>query len=153
MQRELAGDQELNFKKSARRRLVGAIALVLLMIIVLPMLLKDRSAASSEEKVTITLPSEQSQPEPSDFDSSIAPEDIAKPLPPVAQMPKEENIITKPAVVNKLGSDTVVTKPEKTLSAKKVADKAKDTETHKFYVQVGVFSDAANVKLQTKLSE
>lgn len=35
-------DQGLSFKKRARRRLVGAIALVLLMVIILPMVLEDR---------------------------------------------------------------------------------------------------------------
>ena len=43
----------------ARRRLVGAIALVLLMVIVLPMVLKDRSATQSQDKPIITMPSEQ----------------------------------------------------------------------------------------------
>jgi DedD protein len=164
MQREPASDQELNFKKRARRRLVGAIALVLLMVIVLPMLLKDRSAASTQEKVTITLPSEQAQSEPSDFDSSLAPEgtspesksleDTSKTLPPVAEVTKEENMTAKPVVVNKSVSEAVATKPEKTGPVKVVADKAKETETHKFYVQIGVFSDAANVKqLQSKLTD
>ena len=58
MQREIASEQELNFKKRARRRLVGAIALVLLMIIVLPIILKDRNSSNTQEKITITLPSE-----------------------------------------------------------------------------------------------
>lgn len=158
MQREPASDQELNFKKRARRRLVGAIALVLLMVIVLPMLLKDRSVASTQEKVTITLPSEQVPPEPSDFDSSIAPEGASPESksiasPPVAEVDKGESMTDKP-VVNKLGPEAVVTKPEKTEPVKEVVDKAKDTETHKFYVQIGVFSDAGNVKqLQTKLTD
>jgi DedD protein len=52
MQREPAGDLELNIKKRARRRLVGAIALVLLMVIVLPMILKDRSAVTPAENAT-----------------------------------------------------------------------------------------------------
>jgi DedD protein len=161
MQREPASDQELNFKKRARRRLVGAIALVLLMVIVLPMLLKDRSAASTEEKVTITLPSEQVQSEPSDFDSSIAPEgtspesssieDASKALPPVAELGKEESSTAKTPVVSKSDSEAAT---EKTEPVKKVVDKAKDTGIHKFYVQIGVFSDAANVKqLQTKLTD
>ena len=49
---------ELNFKKRARRRLVGAIALVLLMVILLPMLLKDRAASNPQSQITITLPNE-----------------------------------------------------------------------------------------------
>ena len=76
MQKETAGDQELNLKKRARRRLVGAIALVLLMIIILPMILKDRAATNPQDKITISLPGEQqtvTPAAPSDFDSSIVP--------------------------------------------------------------------------------
>lgn len=141
MQREPVSDLELNLKKRARRRLVGAIALVLLMVIVLPMILKDRAAINPAEKITITLPSEQSQPTPSDFDSSIVP---AEPADAVTDETKPETL------------------PEKETNAAtsanaEAAAPANDTpakETTKFYVQVGVFSDAANVKqLQTKLSD
>ena len=38
MAAEQSNEQEIQFKKRARRRLVGAIALVLLMVAVLPML-------------------------------------------------------------------------------------------------------------------
>ena len=52
----LANDQELALKKRARRRLVGAVALVLLMVIVLPMILKDRTALAPQEAIKITMP-------------------------------------------------------------------------------------------------
>ncbi len=143
MQREPAGDLELNLKKRARRRLVGAIALVLLMVIVLPMILKDRAAITPAEKITITLPSEQAQNVPSDFDSSIVPDEPAKAGIDEAELEsvpeKETNIATN--------ADAEAAKPVKKESAKEIA-------STKFYVQVGVFSDAANVKqLQTKLSD
>ena len=69
-------DQELTLKKRARRRLVGAIALVLLMVIVLPMILKDRSIKQPADEVTITLDSQRKPeilPEASDFDSNVVP--------------------------------------------------------------------------------
>jgi DedD protein len=142
MQREPAGDLELNLKKRARRRLVGAIALVLLMVIVLPMILKDRATITPTEKITITLPSEQAQTSPSDFDSSIVPAEPAAVIDEVApeSVPKKEtNIATN--------ADTEAATPTKEKPAKEIA-------SAKFYVQVGVFSDAANVKqLQTKLSD
>ncbi|HSF71966.1 MAG TPA: SPOR domain-containing protein [Methylotenera sp.] len=142
MQREPAGDLELNLKKRARRRLVGAIALVLLMVIVLPMILKDRATITPTEKITITLPSEQAQTSPSDFDSSIVPAEPAAVIDEVApeSVPeKETNIATN--------ADTEAATPTK-------EKPAKETASAKFYVQVGVFSDAANVKqLQTKLSD
>ena len=148
MQREPAGEQELNLKKRARRRLVGAIALVLLMVIVLPMILKDRAATTPAEKITITLPSDQATAEstqtaPSDFDSSIVPAESVQVLPEVIDE-------TAPEPLPEESTDTAA--PVKQTAKQETP--AKDSASHKFYVQVGVFSDAANVKqLQTKLSD
>lgn len=55
---EISNDQELSLKKRARRRLVGAIALVILMIIILPMVLEDRTAVTPDTPVKITMPDE-----------------------------------------------------------------------------------------------
>ena len=160
MQREPTGDQELSLKKRARRRLVGAIALVLLMVIVLPMLLKDRSAAEPKEQITITLPSESAATEPSDFDSSIVPAepintesanaaakviDETKPT-PAAKIDVEPVIDTEAVANNAKQTPTKETPAKETLP--------KDATNKKFYVQVGVFSDVANVKqLQAKLTD
>ena len=143
MQKEPAGDQELNLKKRARRRLVGAIALVLLMVIVLPMILKDRAASVPQDKITITLPSVQADTPVSDFDSSIMPTEPAAAMidetTPEALPEKETNTATN--------ADSEAPTPTKQTPVKELA-------SQKFYVQVGVFSDAANVKqLQTKLSD
>jgi len=161
MQKESAGDQELNLKKRARRRLVGAIALVLLMIIVLPMLLKDRTATSPQGKITISLPGEQqtvTPTSPSDFDSSIVPAEPAATVSP-------STVTSESAAAPSSGTDpeTSATQPEKQVPAKetitketptKEASKSKNEVTHHFYVQIGVFSDEANVKqLQVKLSD
>lgn len=48
-------DQELLLKKRARRRLVGAIALVMLLMIILPIVLKDRVKSISNEHANITM--------------------------------------------------------------------------------------------------
>jgi DedD protein len=150
MHREPAGEQELNLKKRARRRLVGAIALVLLMMIVLPMILKDRAATTPTEKVTITLPNDQTQAAPSDFDSSIVPAEPAQAAQDVvdetAPEPAREPI-AEPAPEVVVEPDTEAAAPVKEAPAKAISDQ-------KFYVQVGVFSDVANVKqLQIKLSD
>ena len=160
MQKETVGDQELNLKKRARRRLVGAIALVLLMIIVLPMILKDRAATSPQDKITISLPSEQqtvTPTAPSDFDSSIVPADPATPSLP-ASLSTEPVPETSEPVAQTVDPEVAAAKPEKPALAKeappKNATKPKDEAAHHFYVQIGVFSDEANVKqLQGKLSD
>ncbi len=145
MQKSPSSDQEIMFKKRARRRLVGAIALVLLMVIVLPMILKDRTASPPQEKITITLPSDQhtSTIAPSsDFDSSIVPAD-----PAIAETPEISEQATES------DPEAASGKPEKEALTKETA-KPKDEATHKFYVQIGVFSDESNVKqLQSKLSD
>lgn len=150
MQREPAGEQELNLKKRARRRLVGAIALVLLMVIVLPMILKDRAASTPAEKITITLPSDQAQTAlsetvPSDFDSNIVSAEPVQALPRLIDETAPESLPEK-------GTDADAAAPVKQAVVKEAP--AKESASQKFYVQVGVFSDAANVKqLQTKLTD
>ena len=49
-------DLGLIFKKRARRRLVGAIALVLLMVILLPIVLEDRTQTGMEQDIAIVMP-------------------------------------------------------------------------------------------------
>lgn len=54
-------EQELQFKKRARRRLVGAIGLVLLMITILPLLLKDKTEQAASKEILISIPSQDAQ--------------------------------------------------------------------------------------------
>ena len=156
MQKETVGDQELNLKKRARRRLVGAVALVLLMIIVLPIILKDRAASSPQDKITISLPGEQqtvTPATPSDFDSSIVPAEPATP-----DSPASPSIETSEPAAQTVDPEAAAAKPEMPAPVKqsppKEVTKPKDLAAHHFYVQIGVFSDEANVKqLQGKLSD
>ena len=63
-------DKEDQFKRRARRRLVGAVALVLLMVTVLPMVLDDRSGQKSPQpEIAISIPSQDG----TDFTSKIVP--------------------------------------------------------------------------------
>lgn len=59
MARDALTDIELHLKKTARRRLVGAITLVVVMLIVLPFVLKDRAIDLSQEDVQITVVNQQ----------------------------------------------------------------------------------------------
>lgn len=171
-----SNDQELNLKKRARRRLVGAIALVLIMVIVLPIILKDRSATLSQDEVTITLSSEQVQTEASNFNSNIVPtEPSVSTLPKLVEPEVIEPELIKPEVIKPevIEPESGATKPDLKASASKrtpevtlpttkpEAPTSTPTPTVKlsteanrqYYVQIGVFSDAANVKkLQAKLS-
>ena len=151
-------DQELQFKKRARRRLVGAIALVLLMITVLPMILDDRGDQTPQQDIEITIPSQEG----TDFTSKIIPVDpqeatetqIAE-VPLEAPKPEASAAPVEPDAAAKAGK-TEVAKPEPVTPEEKLkAAQAKpadvkpaeaDDETS-FFVQIGVYSDAGNVKM------
>lgn len=64
MARDALTDKELLLKKTARRRLVGAITLVILMLIILPFVLKDRVVNSSADNVKITVVNRETSHEP-----------------------------------------------------------------------------------------
>lgn len=159
MQKEV-NEQELTLKKRARRRLVGAIALVLLMIIVLPMILKDRAIKQPTEEVTITLSNSkkpQITPEVSEFDSDAVPAEEAPAETDQPYQPSEpDDMIADPEA-------TPAAKPvEPIINEKKAVPKqaevpknaVKNSVNAQFYVQIGVFSDEANVKkLQSKLAD
>jgi len=174
---ESQSEQEIQFKKRARRRLVGAVALVLLMIILLPMLLEDRVAQTPKEEVVISIPSQDSQ---LDTKSNSTPEkvtDVAqqtasqvptlettpppvaapvaqvktpevKPAEPPAPVAQNEKPIVKPVDMAPVQELKPAPKEQEKPKADKPASKGK------FYVQVGVFSNPSKVEqLQTKLSE
>ena len=157
MQKETAGDQELNLKKRARRRLVGAIALVLLMIIVLPMILKDRAAPNPQEKITISLPGEQqtvTPVAPSDFESSIVPAEPSAATSQTTEASEPAQPVDTEASVAKAEKPAPDKAPHVKEVPSKEVNKTNVDVNHKCYVQIGVFSDEANVKqLQSKLSD
>jgi DedD protein len=183
MRPDQLNEQELQFKKRARRRLVGAIALVVLIVTVLPMILHDRTAKPQQE-IAITIPSQDS----GEFNSKIT--SVTQGATPVRTEPINEK-------TEKVGTDQIVEQP---LSAQSSAEKDKsepvktEKESHPlasntdakqpdekkvneskaipnkitekktikndagkngaFWVQIGVFSDPANVRqLQLKLQE
>lgn len=151
MQRDTsASDQELMLKKRARRRLVGAIALVVLMVTVLPMVLKDRSQEKVEDQVKINLPGDIVNTEPSpmpgkeattDFDSSVTSGETAQEVVPPEQGDQTQH-------------EQAAMLPQQPATESVQTAKQQPGEGKKFYVQVGVFSDAGNVKrLQAKLDE
>ena len=170
MQKDV-NDQELTLKKRARRRLVGAIALVLLMIIVLPMILKDRTAKQPADEVTITLNNNQKPqilPEASDFDSNVIPSNEAGTETPQIEKRSADDSVPTDSDSEPIDDPEAATKPvdsdfqnKKSETAPATSkpvevpktDSKKSTTGSKFYVQIGVFSDEANVKkLQAKLT-
>jgi DedD protein len=147
-------EQEIQFRKRARRRLVGAIALVLLMVTVLPMVLDDRSANLPQQEIEISIPSQDDE----DFTSSITPyvpesdeREVASPeaaesdesvsVVAASDLPKSDAVTASSPEAKPANSPTAEARPA--VSAAKVLT---------YSVQIGVFSDAANVRqLEEKL--
>lgn len=178
---DLPNNQELALKKRARRRLVGAIALVLLMVIVLPMILQDRAALVQQEAIKITMPTssvpvdkepvlavqvpevkstvaESAQVESSKVEADVSTQastDITAKNNVVA----EENKKVQVKAQAKNDAEMKVKTESKDIEAKVPEAKTLDTKTQaktptSFTVQVGVYSDMANVKqLQEKLKQ
>ena len=182
MQKEANNDQELIFKKRARRRLVGAVSLVLLMIIVLPMILKERTFVQPKEEITITLPNESlsanttpnsnndsiitQEKSKDDFDSNIDDANQVDNQIPLETLKNDSqaknNLDVNNDDLQALTDKSAALKTDKT-TKKTIDEKNPDLEnkvvlkpdaTSRFYVQVGVFSDLENVKqLQAKLND
>ncbi len=134
------GEQEIQFRKRARRRLVGAVALALLMITVLPMVLDDQPPQMPQSDIAIHIPSQDGD----DFTSRIvavpdAPEVAAEPAAP--QAPDAEQASRQPV-------EAAPPPQEVQAPAAPVAPAGGS-----FAVQIGVYADAANVrKLQDRLA-
>ncbi|HSR01297.1 MAG TPA: SPOR domain-containing protein [Methylophilaceae bacterium] len=151
-------DSSLSFKKRARRRLVGAIALVLLMVIILPMMLEDREKVVQEDVEIIMSPS------PSDLEASagIETENLADVEEVIIQQPASEETDLKESLempdVDKPTITQEITKTEKSETKETARTNAKvsngSVNGKGYYVQIGVFSNPENIKkLQLKLSD
>ena len=152
-------DQELQFKKRARRRLVGAVALVLLMIILLPMILQDRTAKAPKQDVVVSIPSldQKLGPDQKLESEPIAPAPIQPVAPATEVSPPEVTAETKPveAAVTTNQPSPSVAAPAKAEPVRTEPAKAetKAAASGNYFVQIGVFSDPEKVKqMQEKLS-
>jgi DedD protein len=167
MQRDSAADIELNLKKRARRRLVGAIALVAIMVVLLPMLLEDRSSLVPHDEVKITIQNEHtkdldSSSALSEFDSNVVPADREDSVETSAAEPsaaetqsQDDGFVEpfKPALVEKeVALAPAVPQAKAKISAPTNLAKTNNAK-EQYFVQIGVFSDLNNVKqMQSKLS-
>jgi DedD protein len=138
-------DEELQLKKRARRRLVGAIALVLLVVVFLPMLL-DSEPKPLNQDIAITIPA---LPGPDSSPQPAAPAGVAPPSPVMPPAKTEtappDRFAPAPVAVPKAETPRPEPRPAPVQPAKTSED---------FVVQLGAFSNAANARaLQRKLQE
>ena len=171
---DLSNEQELVLKKRARRRLVGAIALVLLMVIILPQVLQDRALLAQQEPIKITMPELANTPVEtvvnnpevaSAVNQQLESEDIVAVSPESSveiisdnKVSDSRNTLTEPAAIKKIENKPVkaaeIKVAVKTPEASKSQIPAPIKSQESFTVQVGVYSDADNVKrLQEQLKQ
>lgn len=146
-------DEELQLKKRARRRLVGAIALVLVVVVFLPMFL-DSEPQPLNQDIAINIPPipEPGPAEPAPpADPARAPTSLPG-LPP----PPQEEASAEAEPVPPAAPPAIESKPAPArIEAEKPAARPKPAASaDEYVVQLGAFSNAANAKaLQKKLQE
>ncbi len=150
-------DEELQLKRRARRRLIGAIVLVMVIIVVLPMVLDSEPRPAGQE-VTVKIPS----PDSSGFTSKVVPlppdskaTPKAPPAPP-AKAPVEEakKVAATPSAPDPpkevpapaLKTETEIAKPPPPKPQPKPAPKKAKPAEGKFVVQVIALADAGRAK-------
>lgn len=127
-------DEELQLRKRARRRLVGAIALVTIVAVFLPMVL-DHEPKPVSQDVSIKIPS----PDAGVFTSKIVPVAPAKPAAEKADLPAETPARAEPAKTDAPKAEAPKAEAPK-IAAASAAKAAADT------TQAGYDSEAAPPK-------
>jgi len=142
-------DEELQLKRRARRRLIGAIVLVMVIIVVLPMVLDSEPRPAGQE-VTVKIPSPDSNgftskvvPLPPDSKAAPkAPAEEAKKVAAVPSAPEPPKEVPAPA----LKAETEIAKPPPPKPQPKPAPKKAKPAEGKFVVQVIALADAGRAK-------
>lgn len=140
-------EEEIQLRKRARRRLVGAITLVIAAVVILPMVLDSKPEQRSQE-IDIRIPSEEAAEE---FTPGIAPR-MKTPAPEknATGIQQETQKESAPPVKSAQPSNEPVEKPVAAGTnpgAKAESGTAKPT-AGTFVVQLGAFSDPAKARQQ-----
>lgn len=152
-------NEELQFRKKARRRLIGAVALVLVAVVALPMVL-DREPKPVSQSVDIRIPSKDNAPD-LPLQAAPVPAPPAAPAVPPAAAPAAQNKEAAEPAMAKPADPPAAPPAPKTEAAKKPEAVATVEPGSKaageprsvplgdgFVVQLGAFSSAANARQQ-----
>ncbi len=170
-------DPQLELKKRARRRLVGAAALAVLAAIVLPMVMDQEPKPQAEQEIQIRIPAQDA----GSFTSRILPVKpgaVPTPLPPAAALPetrteepKKQVVPPEPPAARTEPKDgaretppatekPAATRPAEAKAVAKPAAEPKTKPAHasptaeQWVVQLGAYRDPANVRnLTAKLKQ
>jgi DedD protein len=166
-EKDTSPDADLQLKKRARRRLVGAAALALLAVIVLPMVM-DREPRPIGQDIQVRIPSQDSPglaarllpgtaaqtpmpaPEPKVAEQKIEgkanPEPVAAAKEPAVATAKPESTAAAPAkpAEKPVTPEAIGSKTEKPVAAE---TKPASEAPGQWVVQLGAYKEAGNVKL------
>jgi DedD protein len=138
-------DEELQLKRRARRRLIGAVVLVTAIVVVLPMVLDSEPRQTTGPEVSVQIPS----PDSGAFTSKVvplAPAPESKPAP--ASKPVEKAATPEPAKPVKTAPAKETATPQ--VKAAKPASKPKDEQ---YVVQVIALADAGRaMQMQQRIA-
>ncbi len=139
-------EEEIQFRKRARRRLVGAVVLVVLVVAGVPLILPADKPQQDTQQIDIRIPSQDA--------TGYAPKIMPAPgaaLPAPAKPTK--SVIIPPAALNAApalppSKTGPLEQPAEAAPPVKAAHDAKPTAAAKqtFYVQYGAFSESKNAK-------
>ena len=153
---EASLDAQLELKKRARRRLVGATALALLAAIVLPMVMEHEPRPPAQD-IQVRIPGQDA----GSFTSRILPAKPAPtPLPPVAEAKPAPEAAPEPKPLVKAEARPQAIRAEPPPPAAVVEQKSEASRAlaggtdEQWVVQLGAYKEAGNVKLRVaKLKE
>jgi len=139
-------DEEIQFRKRARRRLVGAIVLVLIVVVVVPWILPADKPQQDTQQIDIRIPAQDA----SGYAPKVLPAPAPAPAPQPAvsaqaePVPAETPVAAAPVPEPQKPVAAPEPKPEATAKAEPKAAPLAAAES--FYVQYGAFSEAKNAK-------
>lgn len=158
--------EELQFRKRARRRLIGAITLVLIAVVALPMVL-EREPRPVSQSIEIRIPSRETAPpleasapsteastasRPSATTPSTGPAEAATPSAP-KEKANEAQAGAAQASLPESRPEAESAAPQPKGETQAAADNRKGEAAGAYVVQVGAFSSAENAKhLKDRLS-
>lgn len=149
MPQEEISEEELQLRKRARRRLIGAFVVVIAMVLILPAVLEDKPQPVARD-VSIILPPPNASPDPVVAAAPPREAHTPDPAPEPVPVPNAPDEPAKPDPLPKPARSEPVAKPPPPLKPSTPAEKP---AAERFQVQIGVFSNSENVKqLQSKLS-
>lgn len=134
-----ASPEANEIRRRGRRRLIGAIALVMLLVVFVPMVLDSEPRPARNEPATRIPPRENAPPLPAP-PAAVAPAPTAAPAKAAAQPDAPKAAVVTPAETTPPAPAAPESKPA---TAPKAADAAK---LQGFAVQVGAFRDEAKLK-------